>query len=78
MPKLNHMTVSRPQVLASDCLEITFLVCRLVQRSLHNIKACTPQGKSWEREGKSQGRSLVFLLPTLRSVIPSPLLRSVL
>ena len=55
------------------------LTCRLVHRALHNMKACFPQGKSLERERESpKVEATVFLLPTLRSVIPSPLLPSVL
>lgn len=58
-----------------------FLTCRLVHRAPHNMKACFPQGKSLERErerGKAPRWKPQSLLPTLRSVIPSPLLHSFL
>lgn len=60
-----------------------FLTCRHVHRAPHNMKACFPQGKSLEREKERERESpkveaTVILLPTLRSVIPSPLLPSFL
>lgn len=77
IPKLSHMAVSRPQVLAGCSVGISLLCYAGFSVGLYITWELA--FKSWKRERETRKmEGTVFLLPNLRSNTPSPLLHSVL